>query len=289
MNRWQLGVFASVDAGLGVPLEMVHELHVPTIHLHAPQEASRSPRRTEELKRRLTELEIVVTCVFAGFEGESYADIATVKRTVGLVPPTTRTARVAMLKEIADFAQDLSVDAIGLHLGFVPHDRSAPQYHDILTLTREMCDYSAARGQAIHLETGQEPVDVLLHFLADVERHNLHVNFDPANMILYGSGEPLSALEQLAPYIRSIHCKDARWSDQPGETWGREVPLGEGAVNIDAFLRTMHRIGYSGPLTIEREIPQEPGRQRDEIRQAIALLTRLRDAIAGANRPAKPG
>jgi L-ribulose-5-phosphate 3-epimerase len=235
MDQWRLGVFASVDAGLGVPLEVVHELHVPTVHLHAPQEASRSPRRTEELKRRLAELEIVVTCVFAGFEGESYADIATVRQTVGLVPPATRAARVAALKEIADFARDLCVDAIGLHLGFVPQDRSAPEYHGIAKLIRDMCDYSAAKGQAIHLETGQEPVDVLLHFLADAERHNLHVNFDPANMILYGSGEPLSALEQLASYIRSIHCKDARWSDRPGETCGREVPLGEGDVKLMPF------------------------------------------------------
>jgi sugar phosphate isomerase/epimerase len=289
MNRWRLGVFASVDAGLGVPLEVAHELHVPTVHLHAPQKASRSPRRTKELQRRLADLGVVVTCVFAGFEGESYADIATVKRTVGLVPPATRAARVAGLKEIADFAQDLGVDAIGLHLGFVPHDRSAPEYYDIVKLTRDMCDYSAARGQAIHLETGQEPVDVLLRFLADIERHSLYVNFDPANMILYGSGEPLSALEQLGPYVRSVHCKDARWSNHPGETWGREVPLGEGDVDVDAFLRTLDRIGYTGPLTIEREIPQEPGRQSSEIYQAIALLTRIRDAIASANLRGKPG
>ena len=289
MNRWQLGVFASVDAGLGVPLEVVHELQVPTVHLHAPQEASRSPHRTEELKRRLAELEIVVTCVFAGFEGESYADIASVRQTVGLVPLATRVARVTVLKEIVHFAQDMGVDAIGLHLGFVPHDRSASEYHDIVKLTRDIWYYSAAKGQAIHLETGQEPVDVLLHFLKDVKRHNSHVNFDPANMILYGSGEPSLALEQLASYVRSVHCKDAHWSDDPGETWGREVPLGEGDVNFDAFLRTLHRIGYTGPLTIEREIPQEPGRQREEIHHAIELLTRIRAVIRGTSHSANPG
>ena len=140
MSKWPLGVFASVDAGLGVPLEVAHELGVPTVHLHAPQKASRTPRQAEKLGQQLAELEIEVTCIFAGFEGESYADIATVKRTVGLAPPATRAARLAVLEEIAGFAEDLGVRSIGLHLGFVPHDRSASEYHHVVRLTREICD-----------------------------------------------------------------------------------------------------------------------------------------------------
>jgi sugar phosphate isomerase/epimerase len=105
---------------------------------------------------------------------------------------------------------------------------------------------------------------------------NLFVNFDPANMILYGAGEPLPALEALGPRVRSVHCKDATWSDRPGQTWGREVPLGEGDVDFAAFLKILKRIGYDGPLTIEREIPQEPERQKAEIGRAIELLERLK-------------
>ena len=65
--------------------------------------------------------------------------------------------------------------------------------------------------------------------------------------------------------MRSVHCKDAIWSDRPGETWGREMPLGEGDVNFAAFLSTLQQIGYDGPLTIEREIPHEPERQQAEL------------------------
>jgi sugar phosphate isomerase/epimerase len=130
--------------------------------------------------------------------------------------------------------------------------------------------------QALHLETGQEPVDVLIQFLDDVKRDNLFVNFDPANMILYGAGEPIPALEQLGSRVRSVHCKDATWSDRPGETWGREVPLGEGDVDMAAFLKTLKNIGYDGPFTIEREIPQEPERQKKEIGRAIELLEGLK-------------
>ena len=134
--------------------------------------------------------------------------------------------------------------------------------------------------QALHLETGQEPVDVLIQYLDDVAVDNLFVNFDPANMILYGTGEPLPALEQLGSRVRSVHCKDATWSDRPGETWGREMPLGEGDVDFTAFLKTLQKIGYDGPLTIEREIPQEPERQKAEIGRIDILATREGEILA---------
>jgi sugar phosphate isomerase/epimerase len=276
-EKWPVGVFASIDAGLGVRLEVAHDLGVPTIHLHTPSRPSRTPQRAIEFLDQLSDLGIRITCLFGGFEGESYSDIPTVKRTVGLVPRETRAARTAELKEIANFARELSVDAVGVHIGFVPHDPADPDYRELLDLTRSVCDHCGRNSQALHLETGQEPADVLIRFLDDVGRDNLFVNFDPANMILYGAGQPLPALELLGARVRSVHCKDAKWSDRPGETWGREVPLGDGDVNFAAFLATLERIGYDGPLTIEREIPQEPERQKAEIGRAIDLLERLKE------------
>jgi sugar phosphate isomerase/epimerase len=275
-EKWPIGVFASIDAGLGVKLEVARDLGVHTIHLHTPHAGSRTPQRAAEFNKRLADFGIKITCVFAGFEGESYADIPTVKRTVGLMPRETRAARTTELKSIADFARELKVNVVGIHLGFVPHDTSDPEYREMLEITRGVCDHCKRNGQALHLETGQEPVDVLIEFLDDVDRDNLFVNFDPANMILYGAGEPIPALEKLGSRVHSIHCKDATWSERPGETWGREVPLGEGDVDMAAFLKTLKKIGYEGPLTIEREIPQEPERQKTEIGSAIELLERLK-------------
>ncbi|QDT72433.1 sugar phosphate isomerase/epimerase family protein [Lacipirellula limnantheis] len=280
MSKWPIGVFVSIDAGLGVNPDVAHELGVPTVHLHTPHPESRTPERAKEFLARLDKLGIQVTVVFAGFEGESYADIPTVERTIGLVPAATRAARTAELKEIADFANLMGVKTVGLHIGFVPHDRSISEYRDVLAVTRDVCDYVKKNGQAIHLETGQEPAGVLLAFLEDVERDNLFINFDPANMILYGCGEPIPALKTLGQYVRSIHCKDATWSDQPGKTWGAEVALGQGDVNFAAYLRTLNEIGYTGPLTIEREIPQEPVRQKAEIAAAIETLQSLKRELA---------
>ena len=279
MANWPIGVFTSIDAGLGVKLEVVEELKIPTIQLHAPHRASRTPDNAEAFVGKLESLDIELTAVFGGFEGESYADIPTVVETVGLVPPATRDDRLQEMKEISDFARLLGCDVIALHLGFVPHDTSDSLYSDVVKVTRELCDHATLNDQAVHLETGQETADGLLAFIADCQRDNLFINFDPANMILYGTGDPIEALKKVGKYVRSVHCKDGLWSKEPGKTWGEEMPLGKGQVNIELYLSTLKEIGYFGPLTIEREIPQDPERQKAEISHAVNLLTELRTKL----------
>lgn len=279
MTKWPIGVFTSIDAGLGVNLDVAHELGIPTIQLHAPHQATRTQESADQFLARLRELNISLTAVFGGFDGESYADIPTVEKTVGLVPAETRAARLAEMKEISDFTKLLGCEVIALHLGFVDHNKA--DYQDVVATTLDLCRYARDNGQNVHLETGQETADGLLRFLDDVGVDNLFVNFDPANMILYGTGEPIPALRQLGSLVRSVHCKDATWSDQPAVTWGEEKPLGDGQVDIQKYLNTLQEIGYEGPLTIEREIPQEPERQKAEIKHAADLLSKIRMSIFG--------
>lgn len=283
MQTWPLGVFTSVDAGMGVHLDVAQELGVPTVQIHSPHKQTRNARTAESFLKNCQKAGITVTVVFGGFDGESYADIPTTTRTVGLVPRETRAARLAEMTEISDFAKLLGCPAIALHIGVVPADRNGADYRDLVNCTRDLLDHAAGNGQNLHLETGQESADHLLHFIHDVERDNLFVNFDPANMILYGSGEPIEALRKVGKYVRSIHCKDAKWAapEKRGKEWGTEVPLGEGDVGMETYLRTLKEIGYSGPLTIEREIPHDREQQRKDVGKALALLTELRKKILG--------
>lgn len=283
MSSWPIGVFASVDAGLGVHLEVVRELGIPTIQLHAPHHQSRTPQAAEAFLKKCADAGITITAVFGGFDGESYADIATTARTVGLVPEETRTARVREMKEISDFTKLLGCDTVALHIGFVPHDTQSDSYRSLLEATRDLLDHIAANGQKLHLETGQETAENLLHFIGDVARDNLFINFDPANMILYGTGEPIDALRKVGRYVHSVHCKDAKWAPETvrGTAWGQEVALGDGDVGMENYLRVLQEIGYRGPLTIEREIPQDPVRQKADIGQAVRLLETLRKKIIG--------
>lgn len=278
MQPWQIGVFASVDAGLGVHLDVARELGIPTVQVHAPHQAARTQQAADDFLKRTKDAGITITCVFGGFDGESYADIPTTARTVGLVPEETRAARVQEMKEIADFAKLLGCDTVGLHVGFVPADRNSSSYTGLIAVTRDLLDHLAANGQKLHLETGQESADHLLEFIHDVERSNLFINFDPANMILYGTGNPIEALKKVGHLVRSVHCKDARWAapDLRGKEWGSEVALGEGDVGMETYLRTLKELGYQGPLTIEREIAHDRERQKRDIGVAVGLLQRLK-------------
>jgi sugar phosphate isomerase/epimerase len=157
----------------------------------------------------------------------------------------------------------------------VTHDFAHPDYAEVRDVTRDICDYCANNGQSFTLETGQEPAKVLQQFIEDVARPNLNINFDPANMILYGTGDPIEALGVLGKQVISVHCKDGDWPpvDQP-TALGTEKPLGEGSVNFPAFLSKLKEVGYRGILSIEREGVTGEEKAAD-IRKAIALLKRL--------------
>jgi sugar phosphate isomerase/epimerase len=244
--------------------------------LGMPWNAALDDASADEWRALLDREDFPIVTVVADFEGENYADIPTVERTVGFIPEATREARATRFLAISDFAAQLGVNSIACHIGFVPHNKATAAYQQVRDLVRRICDHAGAHGQTLALETGQEPADVLLEFLHDVERPNLKVNFDPANMILYGTGDPVEALGVLAPHVISVHCKDGDWppKDKPGSL-GTERPLGEGSVGIPRFIAKLKEIGYRGPLNIEREGSDPERRQRD-IAAAVPLLESLR-------------
>lgn len=272
-----LGVFTSIGAGLGAGLDAVQKMGVPTVQVHAPPPDLRTPQHAEEVCKQFNEADIDITLVFCGYPGESYATIEAVRETVGLVPPETREKRVRQTRDIADFASAVDAPGIGIHVGFVPEDTDSDEFAEIVGILKGLCEYCKAMDLTVNLETGQETASTLLTLIEEVGRDNLCVNFDPANMILYGSGEPLEALRKVGQYVRSCHCKDAVGSDNPGVEWGEEVPLGEGDVNIEEYMRTLVDLGYEGPLTIEREISGE--QQVKDIEKAIELLRSLKEKL----------
>jgi sugar phosphate isomerase/epimerase len=199
----------------------------------------------------------------------------TVQRTVGFIPPATRDEREHRTKDVSHFAAAIGVKSIACHVGFVPHDKNDPDYQAVLGMVRNICDHAAHHQQTFCLETGQEPADTLLKFLIDVDRPNVGINFDPANMILYGTGDPIQALGVLADHIRSVHCKDGEWpvKDVAGAL-GAEKPLGQGAVGMEQFIAKLKQIGYTGILAVEREV-DNPEEKVQDMRMGVQLLKTL--------------
>ncbi|MBS1798958.1 MAG: sugar phosphate isomerase/epimerase [Acidobacteria bacterium] len=222
-------------------------------------------------KEALSSSPIAVTSAVCSYEGEDYTDLATVHESVGFTTAQYRAERIARTKEVAWFAHELGVGAVSCHIGFIPAKRSEPLHAELVTLTQEICADLAASGQNFVLETGQESAEVLLGFLADVGKENLKVNFDPANMVLYGSGDPLKALTLLQAHVSSVHCKDGRSPVPGGSGLGKECALGDGEVDFPGFLRILKSFNYSGALTIERE-EQDRARRTADIGTAVARL-----------------
>ena len=215
--------------------------------------------------------------VFCGYAGESYASMDSIKETVGFKNPKLRAERIKKTLQISGFAKDLGVNVIAAHVGFIPEDERDPEYRGMVEAVQKIADYCKRNGQYFALETGQETARVLLRFIRDVGRGNIRVNFDPANMLFYGSGDPVEALEILKDYVMGVHCKDFKMPTKNGEKI-EEVPFGEGDVGAERFIRKLREIGYNGPLTIEREV-QDPEEQKRDMVKTEEKLERMREKV----------
>ena len=282
LEPWQVGVMFWAGGELGVKAapaaiaRMVAGLGVRCGQLGIHGDALLNAEEAKAWKIALSSEAIEIGTVFSAYLGESYADIPTVHKTVGFIPRASREERELRTFECSDFAHALGVSGLATHIGFVPEDSADPDYVAVREMVRRVCDHCRGNGQTFALETGQEPARTLKKFVIDVDRENLGINFDPANMILYGSGEPLEALEIVRDYILTVHCKDAKWPTEPGQ-WGTETKLGMGDVAIDSFLKKLNEIGYKGPLTIEREIVGKA--QQKDIRSAVMWLEELKSSL----------
>jgi sugar phosphate isomerase/epimerase len=217
-----------------------------------------------------------LTGAMLGFPGEDYTTPETIRLSGGFGPAALRDERLERLAWAIERTRELGLLDLMLHAGFIPPpgDPDRRSFLDTLAKAGRM---ASDRSVTLAFETGQETADLLRQTLDELAAPNLKVNFDPANMLLYDMGDPIRAVEILAADIRSVHVKDAKRPRAAGQ-WGDEVPLGEGEVDIKRFIQTLKSVGYRGPLSVEREVGDQPSRIRD-IRAGLKLL---RDCVESA-------
>lgn len=209
-----------------------------------------------------------------GFPGEDYTTPQTIEKTGGFGDPATRAERLERFKWGLARTKELGLTDIMLHAGFIP-PLGDPGRKPFLDTLAQVAELAREAGITVAFETGQESASLLRTTLDELKCPNLKVNFDPANMLLYDMDDPIRAVELLAPDIRSVHVKDANRPTKKG-TWGEEVPLGRGQTNTRLFVKTLQRLGYRGPLCIEREVGNQQERYRD-IEHGVQFL---RDCLA---------
>ena len=274
-----LGVMTSLGDDPLDRFRKVREMGFTTCQLSNPPEkyvyGPDAARWTDRVRQALAETGVRITSVFIMFKGHIWNRIDG-PRTIGLVPEATRAGRVIHACRMSNWARSIGLDAVTSHMGFIPENPDDPRYRPLVDVLRDFVRYCGDNGQTFVFETGQETPETLRRTIEDIGLPNQGINLDPANLLLYGKGRPLEAVEVFGQYVVNTHCKDGRWPENDTDL-GKETPLGEGDVHFERLIPALYAKGFRGPLTIEREISGP--KQIEDIQRAKAILERIRAEV----------
>jgi len=267
--RMRLGIIIGVERDADAALKRVHDYGVPTCQAGTDDF---SDRVYSALKGAIDKYSIEVTAINSSGGPPNVYDFYRGPQTIGVVPKKYRQQRIDNFKRASDFAKKLGVPAFHTHYGFIPENPNDPEYPGVVDALRQVATHIKGNGQMMLYETGQESPITMLRAITDVGLDNQFVNLDTANLILYGKGNPLDALDVIGKLVRGVHAKDGLFPTDPKKL-GEEVAIGKGKANFPALIPRLKELGYTGPLTIEREISGP--KQLEDIKKEKAYLEKL--------------
>ena len=265
----RLGLIIEVDKDPDVTMRKLKDLELASAQLYVND---LDPKNAPGLRRSLETHNIEPTSLVVGGPGKEVWDFYGGPLTIGLVPRGTRAARIAHMKKASDFAKVAGIPAVQSHCGFIPENPNDPVYKEVVEAMRDVAVYCKRNGQNFRYETGQETPITLVRAIKDVGEDNQGVNFDVANLIMYGKANPVDAIEMLGPFIQGVHAKDGLWPVNPRDL-GQEVPIGKGKVDFPRIITRLKELSYKGAITIEREV-SGPEQVKD-VREAKVYLESL--------------
>ena len=272
MYNLKIGVIKSIDDVLVNGVSALDEVGLTEIQLNCWNVPLCTKENAEKIKEMFGE-KYSISGIWAGWVvGPTVWNFIDGPSTIGIVPETWRRERMEGIKKIMDFANMLNLKTVTTHMGFMPENPNTKEYRDILDAIYELCEYANQYGINFCFETGQETPTTILRTINDVKARgldNLRINLDPANLLLYGKGNPMDAVDVFGQYVVGVHVKDGDYPTE-GDNLGHEHKVGTGRVNFDYIIKKLHSFGYNGPLTIEREITGE--QQRKDIIDTITYL-----------------
>ncbi len=248
------------------------EMGIPTCQLVCWKTELFTNEKAEEIRSLCREYGVEISALWCGWAGPRTWNFYEGQTTLGLVPAAYRCDRMKELVRGAEFAQKIGVTDVITHCGYLPENPCSPEFSEVVTCLKWLCKQFEGYGCNFLFETGQETPVTLLRTIEEVGMENVGINLDPANLIMYGKGNPVDALDVFGKYVRNVHGKDGRYPTD-GRNLGKEVPLGEGKVQYPAFIKKLAEVGYAGPITIERELSGK--QQQEDIRKACRLLLDL--------------
>lgn len=189
--------------------------------------------------------------------------------------------RVAAVKQVIDNAVKLGVEIIQFHIGALTFDESDSRFvanqnkeagakgdpkTNLVNSLKDLDEYAFKAGVKLATETGPESGASLAKFIKENNFKCVFVNFDPANLVMNDFDE-IQSVYDLKGLIIQTHAKDGiRGSVKDGY---KEMPLGEGDVRWEEYLKALVETGFEGNFIIERECGATPA---DDIAMAAKFL-----------------
>lgn len=285
----KIGVIVdSFNVGVREGLKKAKEVGAEGVQIYAvdgemdPDRLSADDRR--ELKQYIDSLGLEISALCGDLGGHGFQD------------KNENPAKIEKSKKILDLALDLGTNIVTTHIGVVPEDPQSEIYQTMLKACDELSSYATSINAYFAIETGPEKSAHLKQFLDQLSTNGLSVNFDPANMVMVTGDDPVEGVRLLKDYIVHTHVKDGIRCVEvdPREVYGslgyekmsheriaemgsgqlfEELPLGKGHVNFDEYFKALQDIGYTGYLTIEREVGDQP---EEDIRKAVEFIKKYR-------------
>jgi len=237
------------------------------------------PGTWEGVQEILGESGIAIVSGMFSTLGEDYTTPETIRRTGGIVPDEYWEENQKLAAAAAALARQMGLKSVSTHAGFLPHERSDPNFDKLSQRVAALAQMYSEIGVPLLLESGQESADTLLVFLDEMAARGasgLGVNFDPANLILYDMDETIEALRKLVPHVQQVHVKDAKRPTVKGQ-WGEEVIVGTGLVDWVAFVRILAEADFQGDYIFEREAGDD---RVGDISKGIVTLQAAMEQVA---------
>ncbi len=268
----QIGVMIGVDQNVDIrkKIEEVRDFGLQSCQLSFWDPALYTDENAAIIRDAVAATGITVSTLWCGYTGPVEWNFTYGPLTAGLVPEAWRGIREKELLAGSEFAAKIGVDQIATHVGFLPENYFDPDFRGTVAVLRRICQVMKDRGQYFLFETGQETPVTVLRAIEEIGLDNVGINFDTANLMLYGKGNAADAVLVFGKYIRDTHIKDGFYPTN-GKELGREVAAGEGLANFPLILKRLKDVGYTGPFTIEREISGAE-QDRDILRAKEMLL-----------------
>ena len=279
LKPMELGLLISPYGNPEGTIKRVHDIGFSNCFLSLDGYINKfTPDAAKQIGDLLAKYDLVATTVEVVGPGRLVWDFMQGPSTIGLIPPKTRSARIDALRQASDFAKMLGIGQVQTHCGFIPEDPADPLYPQGVAAIRTVAEHCQANGQYFLMETGQETPTTMSRAIRDAHLPNLTVGLDTANLILYGKANPVDAVDIIGTHVRSVHAKDGRWPTDPSKL-GEEVLIGKGLVDFKTVFTKLHKLGYAGAITIERETsgPQ----QIEDVKKEKDYLQRILDEVMG--------